>query len=1072
MAYTSNNKTSILVSSQLPAFVREEHDRFVKFLEYYYKFLEQDGQQLYVAKNFPRYLDVDQIYADIIHDEEVGEPHSLREVDDYHAFLQKMYDIYIKYIPDAVLADKNLILKHAKQFYRSTGSEKSIRFLIQALFNKPSEFYYPKNDVLRTSDGKWFVEKSIKVTNVAVDNVSNSFAAVNFANTFITGASSKATAIVEKVDTYFEKGELVYELKLSGINREFLNSETVYTRFESEGATHYLNANIFSGVITLIQIVTAGSGYSEGATVPIVSNTGSGAQIVISKVSKGSIQAAGIINSGAGFQVDNPLLIYGSGSGAAGYVSDVDDSGFYHPNSYNVMWTTIGLEANTAIGNSVYSNLNSLIVDPANDSAGFVNSMSYFVYANCGPAYTLVITSGGTNYVPPISMTISANSIISKMGILGKMQIINGGLGYTGGDRIEFIDTFGSTGSGAIANVTNVAANGMITEIKFEEMPGHIIGGQGYDWNHLPIANVVSAGGSGANIAVTAIIGHNEEILQSVSDIGSILGMTVISGGGGYEDDTYLDLTTMGDGTANAKVFTVSGVYSYPGRFINDDGLLSSTNFLQDRDYYQEFSYVVRAEETINRYRDAVKDLAHPAGMKLFGQYLMTFDLETDTNTNVSITFSNTDLFSVDTKTLYQVQGFTSGVSVPNSVYGMANAEFVVGSFEVNTSNHLTTYAAQNNSIVISYENHGFYANDYVFLKFEGTNTWSNLGNTNYVVSSANLSHFSVINSLTEKPSGNTGNVRVYNPDVTIRLPHSGSNTRDNVYIQFQTVDPSLVNAFYTVTGVMSVNTFNVLHPNMTTANDSANVANVINKKIVVTANNHGYSVGNTAYLLFLGGDTGNTHNGYYVVSEVTDANSFNIVSPNVIFAGSTAKVHQKYSTIVMPGHPYANGNTVYIAFASGDQANTTNGLYQPVKMDSNRILITANKPAASNSNVRVWYQSNSYSNIKFTTLHDTSGYSATDNVYIEFYSGASDLSNGVYMVKDTYNGNTYNIYYDSNTSIVNAESIYGSQVYIPSSTNGVNTIISNTINTINHYGLGIVANSVMEGIAYVLPYK
>ena len=61
----SNNKTSLLVSSQLPAFVREEHETFVKFLEYYYKFLEQDGQLTYVTKNFPHYLDIDSIKADI-----------------------------------------------------------------------------------------------------------------------------------------------------------------------------------------------------------------------------------------------------------------------------------------------------------------------------------------------------------------------------------------------------------------------------------------------------------------------------------------------------------------------------------------------------------------------------------------------------------------------------------------------------------------------------------------------------------------------------------------------------------------------------------------------------------------------------------------------------------------------------------------------------------------------------------------------------------------------------------------------------------------------------------------------
>ena len=560
----TNNKTSLLVSSQLPAFVREEHETFVKFLEYYYKFLEQDGQLTYVTKNFPHYLDIDSIKADIEYDSEMGDEHRLREEGDYHAFLQKMYDTYIKYIPDSIIADKVLILKHAKEFYRSTGSEKSIRFLIQALFDKQAEFYYPKTDVLRASDGKWFIEKSLKVTDVQVNNVSNSIAAFNFSNTSIKGLSSNATAIVEKVDSYYDKGALVYELKLSNIYKEFLNNEKIETFYTEEGIDKYLTASLFSGIINSVQIVSAGTGYTEGTTVPIVSGTGSGAQIIISKVSKGTIQAAGVVKTGAGFRANDPLLIYGSGSGAAGAVDTVDNSGFYHPNSYNVVWSTISLEANTQVGNAVYSNLSS-----SNVNTTIANAMSYFVYANCGPAYSLQITAGGNNYVPPITISISANSVISKMGILGKMQIVSGGLGYTAGDKIEFINGPGSAGSGAIANVVSVAANGMITGVKFEQMPGHIIGGQGYDWFNLPSANVVSGTGAGANIAVTAIIGHNEQIVQSVSDIGAIQGLTIISGGSGYSIEPalapYLDFSDIGDGTAHARLFVVTGVYAYPG---------------------------------------------------------------------------------------------------------------------------------------------------------------------------------------------------------------------------------------------------------------------------------------------------------------------------------------------------------------------------------------------------------------------------------------------------------------------------------------------------------------------------
>ena len=301
MINSSNNRTSLLVSGQLPAFVREEHETFIKFLEYYYKFLEQDGEQLYVAKNFNRYLDIDVITQHII-DQHIE--NGIREHLDYHAFIQEMYDTYIKYIPDNILTDRTTLLKHAKEFYRSTGTEKSVRFLIRALFNKEAEFYYPKNDILRASDGKWFIERSLKINNVKVNNVSNSIAVSNFANSKIIGLISNASAIVERVDTYFDKGQIIYELKLSNVIKEFLNSEGIFAYYTQEGVDNYITANLFAGQITAAQIVDGGSGYIEGTTVPVSSAIGSGAQIIISKVSKGSVKAAGILRSGAGFKAN------------------------------------------------------------------------------------------------------------------------------------------------------------------------------------------------------------------------------------------------------------------------------------------------------------------------------------------------------------------------------------------------------------------------------------------------------------------------------------------------------------------------------------------------------------------------------------------------------------------------------------------------------------------------------------------------------------------------------------------------------------------------------------------------
>ncbi len=181
----SNNKTSHLISSQVPQYVREDHGTFVEFLEDYYKFMEQENQVLNVSKNFLRYKDVD-LAEDI--------------------FIQKLYDNFIRLIPSNVLADRTLILKHVKDFYRSRGSEKSVRFLMRILFDKEIEFYYPKRDILRASDGKWYVENSIKISDIQVNNVSNSSAASNFTAKKIRGVTSNATAIVESVDVYYELG--------------------------------------------------------------------------------------------------------------------------------------------------------------------------------------------------------------------------------------------------------------------------------------------------------------------------------------------------------------------------------------------------------------------------------------------------------------------------------------------------------------------------------------------------------------------------------------------------------------------------------------------------------------------------------------------------------------------------------------------------------------------------------------------------------------------------------------------------------------------------------------------------
>ena len=598
----SNNRISNLVYSQLPFFVRNDHPNFITFIEKYYEYLEQNDKVINRIKNLQRYQDID-----LTEDE----------------FADKLYSTFLKYIPQKdILADKKILIKHIKDFYRAKGTEKATKFLLRALYDLDIDFYYPKKDILRTSDGKWFIQKSLRITDTKTANISNSNLSglEKYIGSKIIGNTSNSSALVEKVDRFFEQGTQIDELILSNINGNFINGELIYTITNTiSSPAIYISSNVFGGIINTIEVVDGGSLYSIGDPVIIVSNTGSGACATVSLVTTGNITSISVFSGGAGFKVNDYLLFTGGGgTGANANVKTVISDNSIHPNTYNIVSSIISLEANTTLDNAVYTNLSS-----SNVNTSISNAVNFWTYANTGPVDTVLILSSGSNYSSKPDISVIANSVIQQLGILGRMDIINGGQNYAKGDTIEFINVIGGYGTGAFANVTNVDASqsNAINQIKFQMISGNFIGGSGYDINYLPTANVVSSTGNGANIIVSAILGTAANLIPTTSSIGSIQKIVISNRGINYGSNTRIDLTQSGDGTANGNVTTITGTFSYPGIYLNDDGHISSYNFIQNRDYYQIYSYVIKSDQSISKYRQAVKDIIHPAGLKLFGQY-------------------------------------------------------------------------------------------------------------------------------------------------------------------------------------------------------------------------------------------------------------------------------------------------------------------------------------------------------------------------------------------------------------------------------------------------------------------
>lgn len=683
---TTNNKISNLVYSQLPFWTRNDHPNFVAFLEAYYEYMEQNGKVVERGKNVLSYPDIDKTLPE---------------------FAESLYSEFLALIPKNTIADRDIILKNVQDFYRARGTEKALNFVLRIITGQEPDIYYPKKDILRASDGKWYIQKSLRVSNTHIDGIANSSLAAfsNFTNRKICGNTSNATAIVERIDRFFESGSQVDEIIISSQQGNFTGGEKVCTQFEENGILKTITADVFAGIVNSIILVDGGSEYNVGDPVIIESNTGTGAAAIVASVTSGNISSLAVSNGGAGFQANNFLLFSGggAGSGANGHVLAVDTSGNVHPNTYNIAFSTIALEANTTLGNAVYSNLSA-----SNVNVAVANALSYFTISNVGPISAVFLTSRGSGYTSIPSVSALANTTLESLGILGRMEIISGGTGYAVNNEIEFINVPGGYGIGGRGIVTANDSNGTITAVRFKPMPGEITGGVGYDQNFLPKANVITTTGTGANVVVTAVLGAGENFNIGTGTIGSILRIDVTSRGFGYEDAS-INLTQSGDGTAEAIASLIQGVFTYPGRYLNDDGHLSSYNFLQDRDYYQNFSYVVRVKESLSKYEKAILDLTHPAGMKLFGERLV----ETEVNTVSTIANSSGYI------------RFSPG-----------------------------TYTKINANIQVTLTSHGLLPNANVYLEFT-SGDYANVGNGLFMITSNTVNTFNVVSSVQNTTTGN-----------------------------------------------------------------------------------------------------------------------------------------------------------------------------------------------------------------------------------------------------------------------------------------------------------------------------
>jgi len=402
MAANTSLRTSVLINRQLPEFVRNEYPLFQSFLEAYYEFLEQkQGTQkndlTNAAKALRNVSDVDESIND---------------------FENNFFNSFATLFPKDVAIDKALLIKKALPLYLAKGSEKSFQFLFRLLFGQEVDVIYPKDNILRASDGKWVSNSILRTTKniqsyhrgngtaktftlaqsvasddivVYIDNVlqTNNFHTLKeysklvfntapsnnaeirvlylnfdvslFGNRKVTGSISGASALIESATKRVITDEinLGFPVELvvskSSVVGTFANGEDLLIPIiDADGNQVDVRTETFS-IIRKINVIDGGQSYRVGDFAILTGGAPKKEALgEVDSVFSGTIEFANVSDGGAIFTVTSNVTISPNNQVARIVVDAIDTSGEFGANTYVVATDLISNHSSNLISSADY----------------------------------------------------------------------------------------------------------------------------------------------------------------------------------------------------------------------------------------------------------------------------------------------------------------------------------------------------------------------------------------------------------------------------------------------------------------------------------------------------------------------------------------------------------------------------------------------------------------------------------------------------------------------------------------------------------------------------------------------
>jgi hypothetical protein len=483
-------------------------------------------------------------------------------------FLTKFRNEFLNTLPETLneSIDKRKLIKNIKSVYRAKGTARGHELFFKLLFGLNSETIYPRENMLKASDGKFDTKKVLRAIGTVGETL-------DLVGRTITGQTSEAIATIENV--------FKFQIGANTISEFILNDDSISGTFQigeeirgtkNDEIDTFIKATI-TGIPTSPVISNDGALHSPQEAITITGG-GQGAIMQVEAVGSGGITHFIIDNAGTGYSIGDNLVFNNTDTGGGSAVAKVSvvNGGFTQEESTSAVDDHIILEDETTRGDMYTGNK---IVQET--GSGDITDIRII---NSGSGYsslpTITVSSSGSN----ASIFCFGNEI-------GKVQ------------AIKVIET-----GAEYQNSPSPPTLALRT--------------------HIVLGNV--SGGFLTNETVTSVDSSSSTITGTVVNYNSDTNVLTLSGATGTFDEER-ELTSSGGGTATVKkvdsataTVSVAGVIDTDGTYINQDGFVSETTMkIQDSLYYQDFSYVIKVGRTINDWRDSFKKTMHTGGFYFTG---------------------------------------------------------------------------------------------------------------------------------------------------------------------------------------------------------------------------------------------------------------------------------------------------------------------------------------------------------------------------------------------------------------------------------------------------------------------